>query len=361
MIITLRGANFSSNNINDMLNSYFITVQGSNLTHNLVGSVDKETNSGVSGTITINDGYVYDESRTLVVKMGTQTLSGVANIAEDGKSITINISQKITANVVITVPTKSVSGGSGGGEGGGEDEPDDTMYNSADMWLSQTISSAGVVSTTGITQSNIMAKSKFVGTATITSTGEAMQIALVTYNDDGSFKARGSWESLASGSSKTYTDENPFNVVIATKVTNTSYTVEEMVGMLNIIGVSEESLWDGTVYSDSPSYWVRQSIDSSGNIITSDNTTYNRSNLMAVTKFNESIKITAKSIKLTTALITYDAQGNFLARSSWDTPEIGASVTYYDVNPFNVIIASSAESNYSLEEMLELIDVRSDK
>lgn len=111
MIITLRGANFSSNNINDMLNSYFITVQGSNLTDNLADSVDKETNSGVSGTITINDGYVFDDSRTLVVKMGTQTLSGVANIAEDGKSITINISQKITGNVVITVPTKSVGGG----------------------------------------------------------------------------------------------------------------------------------------------------------------------------------------------------------------------------------------------------------
>jgi hypothetical protein len=111
MIITLRGADFSSNNINDMLNSYFITVQGSNLTDNLVDSVDKETNSGVSGTITINDGYVFDDSRTLVVKMGTQTLSGVANIAEDGKSITINISQKITGNVTITVPTKSVGGG----------------------------------------------------------------------------------------------------------------------------------------------------------------------------------------------------------------------------------------------------------
>lgn len=239
-----------------------------------------------------------------------------------------------------------------GGESGNE-------YNSADMWVSQTISSTGVVSTSSITQSNIMAKSRFVGSATITATGEAMQMALVTYNDDGSFKSRGTWDSLASGSSKTYTDSNPFNVVIATKATNTSYTVEEMVAMLDIVGTSEESLWDGTVYSDSPSYWVRQSMDSNGNIIASDNATYNRSNLMAVTKFNESIKITAKSIKLMTALITYDDQGNFLARSSWDTPGIGASVTYSDVNPFNVIIASSAESSYSLEEMLNLIDVRS--
>lgn len=102
-------------------------------------------------------------------------------------------------------------------------------------------------------------------------------------------------------------------------------------------------------------------MDASGNIVPSDNATYNRSNLMAVTKFNEPIKITAKSINLMTAIITYDAQGNFLARSSWDTPAVGASVNYSDTNPFNVIIASSAESSYSLEEMLALIDVRSDK
>lgn len=289
---------------------------------------------------------------TVSAAVGTAITYGVGLEGYTAQSETITLTQSGTTSKVVTLVKEETGSG---------EEPDDTMYNSADMWVSQTISSAGVVSTSGITQSNIMAKSKFAGSATITATGEAMQMALVTYNDDGSFKARGTWDSLASGSSKTYTDENPFNVVIATKATNTSYTVEEMVAMLNIVGVSEESLWDGTVYSDSPSYWVRQSMDSSGNIIPSDNATYNRSNLMAATKFNEPIKITAKSIKLMTAIITYDAQGNFLARSSWGSPGIGESVAYSDVNPFNVIIASNAESSYSLEEMLSLIDVRSDK
>ena len=138
-----------------------------------------------------------------------------------------------------------------------------------------------------------------------------------------------------------------------------SYTVEQMVAMLNIEGVSEASSWDGTIYSDSASYWVRQGMDANGNVMLPDNAGYNRSNLMGAEKFNEAIKITAKSARLMTSIITYDASGKFISRSSWDTPEVNTSVTYSDANPFNVIIASNAESNYSLEEMLALIDVRS--
>lgn len=357
MIIRLKGATFSTNiGTLDSWSIKYTVTNGSVTKKSGVTSIKKDDADGEILVFEFDTAKYTYKSGTI---MSNDVSAGTINVS--GNTITVNVNAGTTlgGKVEINFVMEAIGGGNGGG--GEEDEPDDTMYNSADMWVSQTISSAGVVSTSGITQSNIMAKSRFVGSATITATGDAMQMALVTYNDDGSFKSRGAWDSLASGSSKTYTDENPFNVVIATKATNTSYTVEEMIGMLNIVGISEESLWDGTVYSDSPSYWVRQSMDSNGNIIASDNATYNRSNLMAVTKFNESIKITAKSIKLMTALITYDAQGNFLARSSWDTPEIGASVTYYDANPFNVIIASSAESNYSLEEMLELIDVRSDK
>jgi hypothetical protein len=132
-----------------------------------------------------------------------------------------------------------------------------------------------------------------------------------------------------------------------------------MVAMLNIQGVSEDSNWDGTIYSDFASYWVRQGMDASGNVIPTDNAVYNRSNLMGVEKFNEAIKITAKSAKLMTSIVTYDASGKFAARASWTTLEIGQHVTYTDVNPFNVIIATSAESTYGLDEMLALIDVRS--
>ena len=357
MIITIKGANFSTNNIGTLTtwritksyNANAVTITAGSIPDN----VDREGNSGINATLTINEGY--ELNGTVAVTMGGSAVT--SGVTVDGNTVTISIGS-VTGNVVITVPTKNAAGEEGGGEVVDPDAPTDE-YNSADMWVSQTISATGVVSTSSITQSNIMAKSKFVGSATITSTGEAMQMALVTYNDDGSFKARGSWDSLASGASITYSDANPFNVVIATKATNTSYTVAEMVAMLDIVGISEDSSWNGTIYSDSASYWVRQSMDSVGNIVSSDNTSYNRSNLMAVTKFNEPIKITAKSVKLMTALITYDAQGNFLARSSWDTPGIGASVTYSDANPFNVIIATNAESNHSLEEMLALIDVRS--
>lgn len=353
MIITIKGASFSANKIGT-LSTYSIKFRGSGVL-NEDASVDRESNTGYTTTITLDTDYELNGSIT--VTMGGTDITSTAV-----SGLTITIPTKVTGNVVITVPTKNTNTQEPENPDSGEvvdPETPTNEYNSADMWLSQTISSAGVVSTTGITQSNIMAKSKFVGTATITSTGEAMQMALVTYNDDGSFKARGSWDSLVSGSSITYSDANPFNVVIATKATSTSYTVEQMVAMLDVVGSSEESSWDGTIYSDSSSYWVRQSVDSSGNVISPDNATYNRSNLMGAEKFNEPIKITAKSIKLMTAIITYDTQGNFLARSSWDAPEIGTSVTYSDTNPFNVIIASNAESSYSLEEMLDLIDVRS--
>lgn len=354
MIITLVGADFSKNNIGKLSTWLVQTSFGSGVTHTGAGYVD--LGAAYSTTITIADGYELNGSVT--VTMGGNAIT--EGITVDGNTITISIAS-VTGNVLIKVPTKNTATGEEGGNDGEDITPDTPTdeYNSADMWLSQTISSAGVVSTTGITQSNIMAKSKFVGTATITSTGEAMQMALVTYNTDGSFKARGSWDSLASGASITYSDTNPFNVVIATKATNTSYTVEQMVAMLDVVGTSEESSWDGTIYSGSSSYWVRQSMDASGNVVSSDNAMYNRSNLMGAEKFNEPIKITAKSIKLMTAIITYDASGKFISRSSWDTPEVNASVTYSDANPFNVIIASSAESNYSLEEMLTLIDVRS--
>lgn len=342
MIITLKGADFSKNNIGP-LSSWLISREIGNGAR-YSGPTYVSKGGAFSATVVLAEGYTLDSAGVTVIMGGTAVTSGVT---VNGNTITINIAS-VTGNVKITVPTIDVE------DGGNEDE-----YNSADMWLSQTISSVGAVSTTGITQSNIMAKSRFVGSATFESLGESFQMALVTYNDDGSFKARGSWTSLTKDSPVTYTDENPFNVVIATKTTNTSYSVAEMVAMLNIVGTSEDSLWDGTIYSDSTSYWIRQSMDGSGNIISTDHLTYNRSNLMAASNFNESIKITAKSVKLMTAIITYDTSGKFISRSTWSTVEIGQSVTYTDANPFNVIIASHAESNYSLEEMLALIDVRS--
>lgn len=102
-----------------------------------------------------------------------------------------------------------------------------TVYtDNPDEWERKTISSAGVESTTGITQSNIMHKTKFDSEVYLIPKGD-ITYALVTYNADGTFKARSSWYSEDNGT-KELKDDNPFNIVIATGAANTSITVEEL-------------------------------------------------------------------------------------------------------------------------------------
>ena len=114
---------------------------------------------------------------------------------------------------------------------------------------------------------------------------------------------------------------------------------------------------DTTTYND-VSYWVRQSISSAGVIETPETAGYTRSNIMAINKFTKAITLKGTSEEMYFAKVTYDADGNFLARSSWDTPAVGIAVTYSDTNPFNVVIATKATTNYDLATMVSIIDVR---
>lgn len=102
-------------------------------------------------------------------------------------------------------------------------------------WKTQSMSSSGSV-TTSVTQSNVMHNEKFEEEVTVTVTGGiSLMIAQVTYNDDGSFKARSSWTTVAANASHAFSDTNPYHLVIATSATNTSYTVEQMCNNMTVI------------------------------------------------------------------------------------------------------------------------------
>lgn len=99
MIITLKGANFSSNHINT--NSYIITpyVDGGSY-YSGPTSVTKE--ASYTGTVTIRDGFELNGDVT--VTMGGSAVTPVIS----GKTITISI-DSVTGPVVIRVTTKTAS------------------------------------------------------------------------------------------------------------------------------------------------------------------------------------------------------------------------------------------------------------
>lgn len=97
--------------------------------------------------------------------------------------------------------------------------------DNVDGWERKTISSSGVESTTGIGQSNIMHKTKFKNPVYLIPKGDIMY-ALVTYNEDGSFKARSSWLTENDGT-QMLTDEHPFQIVVASGSVS-DLTVAEM-------------------------------------------------------------------------------------------------------------------------------------
>ena len=101
MIITLMGADFSSNNINDTINSWRVSVTG-NATCSVSSVVKGER---LNATVTIKNGYELDEVR---VTMGKSLVT--EGITINGNTITINIGP-VTGNVEIAVTTNSISGG----------------------------------------------------------------------------------------------------------------------------------------------------------------------------------------------------------------------------------------------------------
>jgi len=109
MIITLKGADFSQSNIGT-LSTYSIRFDSNGIT-NTNTSVDRETNTGYTATITFKENYELDGAITV-------TMGGVDITSTVVSGLNINIT-KVTGNVVIKVPTKNTVTGE---EGGTEDE-----------------------------------------------------------------------------------------------------------------------------------------------------------------------------------------------------------------------------------------------
>lgn len=106
MIITLKGADFSANNIGTLSTWIVSRVLGTGATYSGVYSVDR--GASFSATVTIAEGYELG-SAGVTVTMGGDTQSSAYSIS--GSTITISISS-VTGNIVIKVPTKNTSTGS---------------------------------------------------------------------------------------------------------------------------------------------------------------------------------------------------------------------------------------------------------
>ena len=100
MIITLKGADFSTSNIGT-LSSWNIKVLGSGVTYNGVSFIDKD--AALNVTITIAEGYELNGDVTVTMG-GNPVTSG---ITVNGNTITVAIGS-VTGNVIVNVPTKSV-------------------------------------------------------------------------------------------------------------------------------------------------------------------------------------------------------------------------------------------------------------
>lgn len=100
MIIKLKGANFSTNNINALLNSYFVSITGGSCVtaSNNIKSVSKDS-ATYSNTFTVNTNYSVSN---VEVTMGGSAVSGAANVTtgEAGTVITISV-PTVTGNISI--------------------------------------------------------------------------------------------------------------------------------------------------------------------------------------------------------------------------------------------------------------------
>jgi hypothetical protein len=117
MIITLKGADFSSNNIGTLSTWTIFTSIGKGATYEGVRTVDK--GASFSALVTIADGYEIGTA-------GVSVMMGTADITSTAVKITVNEIEitigSVTGNVTISVPTINTATGE---EGGGDVvEPD---------------------------------------------------------------------------------------------------------------------------------------------------------------------------------------------------------------------------------------------
>lgn len=213
-----------------------------------------------------------------------------------------------------------------------------TMDSISGSWTVTCTTSGGIVKATG--DGMVTKGGTWTGTFTL-STGATFTSATLT---------------PASAGTVTHTvSSSTVTVTIANVSANCTLAVVATGGSGG--GTTDPTPGGTTIYND-VSYWVRQSISSAGVIETPESAGYTRSNIMAINKFTKAITLKGTSEGMYFAKVTYDASGNFLARGSWDTPAVGVTITYSDANPFNVVIATKAETNYDLAKMISIIDVR---
>lgn len=126
MIITLKGANFSTNNIGTLSTWSVSRVLGDGATYSGATYVDK--GAALNATITIAEGYEIGSAGVSVTMGGSPiTASSIS-----GNTITIKINA-VTGNVVIKVPTVNTStgeedGGNEGGSGSGDSGTTTSIY-----------------------------------------------------------------------------------------------------------------------------------------------------------------------------------------------------------------------------------------
>lgn len=111
MIITLKSADFSKNNINDLLNTFSVSYSGTGVT-GTPRSIAKENGvatESLSATITIASNYTYE---SLTVRVGGTTLTAGTDYTVSGTGpVTLSIpAAKITGNVVVSVQTSGAGG-----------------------------------------------------------------------------------------------------------------------------------------------------------------------------------------------------------------------------------------------------------
>ena len=178
MIIKLKNADFSANNIGTLSTWTITRVLGSGATYDGPLYVDKD--AAFNAIVTISDGYELGDAGVVVTMGGEAVTSGVT---VDGNTITITIAS-VTGNVVIKVPTINIS--TGEEDSGNEDDIPSTGSISV-TWEQGAINTAKGTNTDGMparlrTQGCIKVNSSI----TIYASGNA-EFCPVYYNAAGEF------------------------------------------------------------------------------------------------------------------------------------------------------------------------------
>lgn len=189
MIITLKGADFSSINIGSLSSWTVSRVLGTGAAYSGVSSVDK--GASFSATVTIAEGYELG-SAGVTVTMGGVTQSSAYSIS--GNTITINIGS-VTGNVVIRVSTKNTSSGE---EDSGESGGYTLTINPTPSTATVTLAAAGYSLVSGTGSQSISVSSGTLVTYMVSTSGYVTQndaitvtaatsknISLTAYGDSG--------------------------------------------------------------------------------------------------------------------------------------------------------------------------------